>query len=88
MMMLYRHPKNERSAPENLGSSMLKHKTGVDLATSFTLTFPKIKAIAYCEYPAIDWMTVRSGSSDTTSGTTNLLSTTSAEHTRIVGSKG
>lgn len=49
MMMLYRHPKNERSAPENLGSSMLKHKTGVDLATSFTLTFPKIKAIAYCE---------------------------------------
>lgn len=68
---------------------MLKHKTGVDLATSFTLTFPKIKAIAYCEYQGIDLMTVRSGRSDAImTGTTNLLSTTSPEHTRIVGSKG
>ncbi|WVR07379.1 hypothetical protein IAU60_004420 [Kwoniella sp. DSM 27419] len=48
MMMLYRHPKNEMTPPAKLGSTMMKYHTGVDLATSFTMTFPKLNAIAYC----------------------------------------
>ncbi|WVQ74807.1 hypothetical protein IAR50_004413 [Cryptococcus sp. DSM 104548] len=48
MMMLYRHPDNDRTPPEKVGSTMMLHKTGVDIATSFTLTFPKITSIAYC----------------------------------------
>ncbi|WWD18925.1 hypothetical protein CI109_103381 [Kwoniella shandongensis] len=48
MMILYRHPKNGMTPPEKVGSTMLKYHTGVDLATGFTMTFPKINAIAYC----------------------------------------
>ncbi|TYJ56061.1 hypothetical protein B9479_003171 [Cryptococcus floricola] len=48
MMILYRHPDNARTPPEKVGSTMMLHKTGVDIATSFTLTFPKITSIAYC----------------------------------------
>ena len=46
--MLYRHPKNNMNPPEKVGSTMLLHTTGVDLATSFAMTFPKINAMAYC----------------------------------------
>ncbi|KAK8854925.1 hypothetical protein IAR55_003664 [Kwoniella newhampshirensis] len=48
MMILYRHPQNGRTAAEKVGSTMMKYHTGVDLATSFTMTFPKLNAIAYC----------------------------------------
>ncbi|WVQ82028.1 hypothetical protein IAT38_004156 [Cryptococcus sp. DSM 104549] len=48
MMILYRHPLNNMTPPEKVGSTMMKYHTGVDLATSFTMTFPKINAIAYC----------------------------------------
>ncbi|OCF37777.1 dimeric dihydrodiol dehydrogenase [Kwoniella heveanensis BCC8398] len=48
MMILYRHPKNQRTPAEKLGSTMMKYHTGVDLATGFTMTFPKLNAIAYC----------------------------------------
>ncbi|WRT68239.1 uncharacterized protein IL334_005215 [Kwoniella shivajii] len=48
MMMLYHHPKNEKTAPAKIGSTMLLHHTGVDVATNFALTFPKINAIANC----------------------------------------
>lgn len=47
-MILYRHPKNGMTPPEKVGSTMMLSRTGVDLATSFTLTFPKIESIAYC----------------------------------------
>lgn len=47
-MILYRHPKNQRTPPANVGSTMLLHHTGVDLGTSFGLTFPKIQAMAFC----------------------------------------
>lgn len=40
-MILYRHPLNQLTPPDKVGSTMLLHHTGVDLATSFTLTFPK-----------------------------------------------
>nr|WPS94661.1 dimeric dihydrodiol dehydrogenase [Naematelia aurantialba]WPS94686.1 dihydrodiol dehydrogenase / D-xylose 1-dehydrogenase [Naematelia aurantialba] len=48
LMMLFRHPKNGMTPPEKVGSTMMKYRTGVDMATSFTLTFPKLNAIAYC----------------------------------------
>ncbi|WWC63118.1 uncharacterized protein I303_105718 [Kwoniella dejecticola CBS 10117] len=48
MMMLYRHPKNERTPPAKIGSTMMLHHTGVDVATNFALTFPKITAMANC----------------------------------------
>lgn len=49
-MTLYRHPKNERTPPSNLSSTMLKHPdTEIDIATAFNMTFPKIPAIAHCE---------------------------------------
>ncbi|WWD02469.1 hypothetical protein V865_000509 [Kwoniella europaea PYCC6329] len=48
MMMLYRHPKNDRTPPAKIGSTMMLHHTGVDIATNFALTFPKINAIANC----------------------------------------
>ncbi|ORX38668.1 hypothetical protein BD324DRAFT_608065 [Kockovaella imperatae] len=48
LMMLFRHPKNDMSPPEKVAGTMLLHSTGVDLATGWTMTFPKIKAIAYC----------------------------------------
>jgi hypothetical protein len=51
-MMLFHHPQNERTPPEKVGSTMLLHKTGVDLATSFSLTFPKINAMAFRTLPA------------------------------------
>jgi hypothetical protein len=48
-MMLFRHPKNNMNPPESVGSTMLRHKrTGVDLATSWGMTFPKIDAMAFC----------------------------------------
>jgi hypothetical protein len=48
-MILYRHPKNNMSPPENIGSTMLRHQqTGVDLATSWGMPFPKINAMAFC----------------------------------------
>ncbi len=50
MMTLFHHPMNARAAP-GVSSSMLMHpETGVDIATGFTLTFPKIPAIAYCAF--------------------------------------
>ncbi|ORY35372.1 hypothetical protein BCR39DRAFT_509126 [Naematelia encephala] len=48
LMILFRHPKNNMTPPEKVGSTMMKYRTGVDLATSFTMTFPKLNAIAYC----------------------------------------
>jgi hypothetical protein len=48
-MMLYHHPKNARSKPQQLSSTMLKHpEVEIDIATSFTMTYPKIPAISYC----------------------------------------
>ena len=51
MMILYRHPGNERSAPGQVGSTMLLSEQEVDLATQWGMTFPKIKAMANCELP-------------------------------------
>ncbi|WVN90151.1 uncharacterized protein L203_105387 [Cryptococcus depauperatus CBS 7841] len=48
LMLLYRHPLNERTPPAKVGSTMLLCDTGVDIATSITLTFPKLNAMAYC----------------------------------------
>ena len=49
-MMLYHHPKNQRTPPQNLSSSMLKHpEVEIDIATGFSMTFPKIPAISYCQ---------------------------------------
>ncbi len=48
LMMIFRHPKNEQTPPEKVGSTMLMYHTGVDSATSFAMTFPKVNAIAYC----------------------------------------
>jgi hypothetical protein len=53
MMILYRHPGNERSAPGQVGSTMLLSEQGVDLATQWGMTFPKIKAMANCELPVL-----------------------------------
>lgn len=54
-MTLFHHPRNEQSPPENLSSSMLKSpETGVDIATGFTMTFPKIPAIAHCALSSVD----------------------------------
>lgn len=50
MMLLYRHPKNERTPPAQVGSTMMLYKTGVDLATQFALVFPKLTAIANCKF--------------------------------------
>jgi len=50
LTMLYRHPENERTPPAKVGSTMLLHRTGVDISTSFSLTFPKIGAMAFCEF--------------------------------------
>ena len=48
LMMLYHHPKNEKTPPAKVGSTMLLHTTGVDISTSFSMTFPKIGAMAFC----------------------------------------
>ena len=48
LMILYRHPKNQMTPPDKVGSTMLLAHTGVDMATSFALTFPKINSMAYC----------------------------------------
>lgn len=48
LSVLFRHPKNDKTPPEKVGSTMLKYRTGVDCATSFAMTFPKIGAMAYC----------------------------------------
>jgi dihydrodiol dehydrogenase / D-xylose 1-dehydrogenase (NADP) len=50
MMILYRHPQNGMSAPDRIGSTMLLSDKGVDLTTGFNMTFPKLKAIANCEW--------------------------------------
>ncbi|KAI5120726.1 hypothetical protein M0805_006432 [Coniferiporia weirii] len=43
LLLLYRHPKNGRAAPEHIRASMLKYpQTGVDLYTDWTLDFPRI----------------------------------------------
>lgn len=48
-MMLFRHPKNGMTPTQNIGSTMLRHsQTGVDLATSWGMTFPEIDAMAFC----------------------------------------
>ncbi|ADV22727.1 Conserved hypothetical protein [Cryptococcus gattii WM276] len=48
MMILYRHPLNQLTPPDKVGSTMLLHQRGVDLATSVTLTFPKLNAVSFC----------------------------------------
>lgn len=48
-MILYRHPLNQLTPPDKVGSTMLLHQTGVDLATSVTLTFPKLNAVSFCK---------------------------------------
>lgn len=47
MMLMYRHPKNGLTPPAQVGSTMMLSRTGVDLASSVTLTFPQLEAIAY-----------------------------------------
>lgn len=87
MMILYRHPLNQLTPPEKIGSAMLLHQTGVDLATSVTLTFPKLNAVSFCK------LTVYHGfigiRLTVFIGTTNLLSAVQKyQNTRIIGSKG
>jgi hypothetical protein len=53
MMLLYHHPKNKRSPPESIGSTMLKHTTGIDLDTLWGMNFPNINAMAHCKL--ISW---------------------------------
>ncbi|WWC90848.1 uncharacterized protein L201_005785 [Kwoniella dendrophila CBS 6074] len=48
MTMLYRHPKNDKTPPAKIGSTMMLHDTGVDVSTNFALTFPSIPAMANC----------------------------------------
>lgn len=45
-MILYRHPKNDMTPPEKVPSSMLLYRTGVDIAVTFSMSFPKVGAIA------------------------------------------
>lgn len=45
-MLLYHHPKNELTPPEQVTGSMVLAHTSVDLTTSFSMTFPKLKAQA------------------------------------------
>lgn len=83
-MMLFHHPKNERTPADKVGSTMLLHTTGVDLSTSFSLTYPKINAMAFCMSSPH-----RGSLPELTVVTVNLFSATDEErHTRIVGSKG
>ncbi|KAI5118028.1 hypothetical protein M0805_004893 [Coniferiporia weirii] len=43
LLLLYRHPQNQRTAPEQIRASMTKYtKTNVDLYTDWTLDFPRI----------------------------------------------
>lgn len=48
-MLLYHHPKNQKAAPEQISSTMLKHTTGVDLDTLWGMTFPNLTAMAHCK---------------------------------------
>ncbi|ORY26983.1 hypothetical protein BCR39DRAFT_539672 [Naematelia encephala] len=48
LTMLYRHPLNQITQPGVIGTTMLLHTTGVDLATSITMTFERLKAVAFC----------------------------------------
>lgn len=50
MSLLYRHPDNGLSAPEDVQGSMLLNEDGVDIATSYTLNFPKLQAKAFRTY--------------------------------------
>lgn len=88
LMMLYHHPKNGRTRPGQVGSTMLKHPdTEIDIATGFTLTFPKIPAISYCTSSSA--RRISSFGADQVSGTVNFVSLTDRQRgTRIVGSEG
>jgi hypothetical protein len=44
LLTLYHNPVNEKSPPENIRSTMLKGRTGVDLTTTIAMEFPKIQA--------------------------------------------
>lgn len=48
-MIQYHHPANRLARPSKVGSTMLLRK-GVDIATSFTLTFENLGAVAYCKF--------------------------------------
>ena len=84
LSVLFRHPKNDKTPPEKVGSTMLKYRTGVDCATSFAMTFPKIGAMAYC----ISLDRLFAPLLMAPPGSTNFFSFTDKRHTRIVGSTG
>ncbi len=46
LLTLYHHPANQKSEPENVHGSMLTARTGVDLTTTISMTFPKLGAMA------------------------------------------
>ena len=88
MMLMYRHPENNMSPPENVGGTMLLHSTGVDLASSFAMPFPKIKAMAYCMFQLILVGRPKGADSRGIGITTLFSSTDKKQNTRIIGSKG
>lgn len=46
MLFLFNHPKNHRDIPSTITGHILKTRTGVDLTTTVTLSFPKLDAVA------------------------------------------
>lgn len=43
LLALYHNPANAESAPEQVNGTILRDETGIDLTTSISMTFPKIK---------------------------------------------